>query len=68
MSFLSKESVINCNSAELLSKTTFQKRISPKHGIQVIERNVPASLKKQIIKAIQDSPVVKRYIKKLVKN
>lgn len=66
--FLSKESVIDCNGAELYNRIELQRRIDPKHKIQVTERNIPDSLKTQITKAVQDSPLIKRYIKKLLKN
>lgn len=66
MKFLSKESVVECNNAELIIKKHFGKYVHPKVPLKIITREVPEEIKAKIIKAIKDSPIVKPYIKKLL--
>lgn len=67
LSFLKKESVIECNQPMLIRKIDFGKIIDPEHKFEVITRKIPLDIKKKIVKAIKDSPIVKPFIKKLVR-
>lgn len=64
LSFLSKESVIDCNQPELIGRHELIKMVDPKYGIEMKASQIPLNLQKKIIQAIQNSPVVKKYIKK----
>lgn len=64
--FLKKDSFIDCNQPVLVRKKDFGKIVDFDHKFKVVTRKIPAGLKKRIVKAINDSPVVKPYIKKLV--
>lgn len=67
LSFLSKPSIIDCNQVELIRKEELELRIDPKHKINVISRDIPVKLKDEIVEAIKKSPLVKPYIKNLIK-
>ncbi|KJU87687.1 hypothetical protein MBAV_000119, partial [Candidatus Magnetobacterium bavaricum] len=67
LSFLKVESVIDCNSIELIPKKELLDRIDPTHSIVVKQRNISNELKEEIGRAIKKSPLVKPYIKKLLK-
>ena len=67
LEFLSKESIVDCNEADIVNKIELQKRIDPKYKLKVIERNIPDNLKIQIVRAIKDSPLINEYIKKRLK-
>lgn len=64
--FLEKESVIECNQPFLIPKNELIKVVDQKHKFSVVTRNIPAEIKKKIVKAINDSPLVKPYIKKML--
>jgi hypothetical protein len=65
--FLSVDpSLINCNSVELVAKVELLKRCDPAHGFEMKTPTVPDELKNRIITAIDNSPVVKPIIKKLL--
>jgi hypothetical protein len=61
--FLTAESIVECNQAEITHKKAFASIIHPSYGCQVITRNIPTELDKKIRDAIQQSPVVKSFIK-----
>ncbi len=65
--FLKKESIIECNHPILIHKNKFNKIVDPDHKFKVVKRDLPANIKKKIVKAIKDSPIVKPFIKKLIK-
>lgn len=65
--FLKKASVIDCNQPILIHKNKFGKIIDPDHRFEVVSRNIPKEIKEKIIMAIKDSPIVKPFIKKLIK-
>lgn len=65
--FLSRESVIECNQTEMLSVEELTRRIDPKYSLEVKAREIPLSLKKQVLQAITLSPLVPPYIKHLLK-
>ena len=67
LSFLKKASVIDCNQPILIHKNKFSKIIDPDHKFEVVTRNIPKEIKEKIVKAIKDSPIVKPFIKKLIK-
>lgn len=67
LSFLKKESIIECNQPILVRKIDFGKIIDPDHKFKIITRRIPSDIKKKIVKAIKNSPIVKPFIKKLVK-
>ena len=64
--FLSKESFIDCNRAELIPKSKFSKIIDDKYSFTIKERKISESIKVEIVKAIKNSPLVIPYIKKLI--
>ena len=68
LSFLNKETIIDCNKAELLSKEELKKRIDPDHPCEIKERKVPSYLKREIGSAIIQSPLISAHIKKLIKS
>ena len=67
--FLTKESVIDCNRMELLSKEELLKRIDPKGPceIKAISEKFPSFLKREIFSAIDQSPLISSDIKKTIK-
>ncbi|KAF0144834.1 MAG: hypothetical protein FD156_1405 [Nitrospirae bacterium] len=66
--FLKHESIIECNQALLVSKQEFDKIVDPKVKLDIKMRDIPKELKEKIIEAIKKSPVVKPFIKKLIKD
>jgi hypothetical protein len=67
LSFLSVDpSLINCNNVELVPKAELPKKFDPAHGFEIKLPTVPEELKKRIVAAIRNSPIVKPIIKKLL--
>ena len=66
--FITKESVIDCNRATLIPKSEFPNRIDGNIGLAIKARDLPDDLLKEVLLAIEDSRVVKRYIKAAVKS
>ena len=64
---LKKESIVECNQPLPIRKIDFGKIVDPDYPFKLITRKIPADVKKRIVTAINDSPIVKPYIKKLVK-
>jgi hypothetical protein len=65
--FLSVDpSLIDCNSVELVPKVELSKKYDPAHGFEMKMPDVPVELQQRIIAAIQNSPIVKPVIKKLL--
>ncbi len=67
LSFLKKESIIDCNQPLHVHKSKFDKIVDPDHNFKVVSRNIPDDLKKRIVDAVKASPIVKPFIKKMVK-
>ncbi len=68
LAFLKKPTIIDCNQAELIRKEELiHRRIDPKNGIEVVMSDIPADLKNKIVIAIKNSPLIKPYIKKLIR-
>ncbi|MGR3221359.1 MAG: hypothetical protein ACUZ8H_16305 [Candidatus Anammoxibacter sp.] len=67
LSLLTKKSIIDCNKADLITKTELQNRIDPKSKIEVKEGNLSDNLKIQIVRAINNSPLINDYTKKRLK-
>ncbi|MFV1951913.1 MAG: hypothetical protein ACC630_08185 [Nitrospinota bacterium] len=67
LSFLKKGSIVECNQPVLIHKQKFGKIVDPDHKFKVVSRDIPADIKEKIVKAIKDSPIVKPFIKKLIK-
>ncbi len=67
LSFLKKDSFIDCNQPTLVRKLDFGKIVDSDHKFEVVTRDIPAGLRQKIVKAIKDSPIVKPFIKKLIK-
>ena len=67
LSFLKKMSVIDCNQPKLIHKSHFGKIVDPDHKFTIVTRNIPKEVKEKIVQAIKDSPIVKPFIKKLIK-
>jgi hypothetical protein len=68
LSFLKHESIIECNQPVFVSKQEFDKIIDPKTKLEIKLRDISEDLKKEIVKAIKNSPVVKPFIKKLIRD
>ena len=66
LSFLKKESFIDCNQPVHVHKSKFSKIIDPDHNFKVVSRDIPDDLKKRIVDAVKASPIVKPFIKKMV--
>jgi hypothetical protein len=66
-SFIEKESIIDCNRPFLIPKNELSKIVDPNHKFKVVVKNIPSNIKTAIIKAINNSPIVKPFIKKLLK-
>jgi hypothetical protein len=62
-----KKSVIDCNKAELLSKEELRKRIAPHFPLKIKERTIPSYLKKDVCRAIIQSPLIAPFIKEIIK-
>jgi hypothetical protein len=62
-----KNSVIDCNQAELLSKEELRKRIDSQTPFEIKERKIPSFLKKEVGSAIIRSPLIPKSIKNLIK-
>ncbi len=67
LSFLKHESIVECNQPVFVSKQEFDKIIDPNIKLDIKTRDIPKELKREIVKAIKNSPVVKPFIKKLIK-
>lgn len=65
-SFLSKDSVIDCNQTQIFSKNEFKNKINRKHNFIIKSANITFSLLSEIKVAIKNSPLVKGSIKKLI--
>lgn len=67
--FLNKESVIDCNRMELLSKEELIRRLDPAGPCQIKTRErFPSFLKREIFSAIDQSPLISPDIKKIIKS
>lgn len=67
LSFLKKESLIDCNHPMLVHKSKFGKIVDPDHKFKIVTRDIPDEIKDRIVDAIKDSPIVKPFIKKMIK-
>ncbi|MBI5409365.1 MAG: hypothetical protein HZA14_08370 [Nitrospirae bacterium] len=65
--FLKKASIIDCNQPQLIHKNKFEKLIDSDHKFEVVSRNIPKEIRGKIVKAIKASPIVKPFIKKLIR-
>jgi hypothetical protein len=65
--FLKKVSVIDCNQPMLIYKNKFGKLIDHDHKFDIVSRSIPKEIKEKIVQAIKDSPIVKPFIKKLIR-
>lgn len=64
--FLTTDSVIECNQAEIILRGEFDCIIHPSHGCKLIIDNIPIELTEEIKSAINKSPLVKPFIKKIL--
>lgn len=62
--FIKKESLVDCNIAELLSVEELTKRIDIKIGLILEPQDIDNELKEKILKAILNSPLIPPAIKK----
>jgi hypothetical protein len=62
--FITKESLIDCNKAELLSIEELTKRIDHKIGLNLETQVIDTKLREKILKAILNSPLIPPAIKK----
>jgi len=67
--FLRKETVVDCNNPYLIRKIQVKEFVDEKQGlkIEMSSEKIPPILKNQVIDAIKRSPVVKPFIKKLIR-
>jgi len=65
--FLKQKSIIDCNHAELLTKSELINRIDRSHEWHIKSRKIPLFLKREVCAAIKGSPLISPYVKKLVK-
>ena len=63
--FLKRDSVIECNYTEYLDIQEIIHRIEEEKGFKIEKEKVPAYLKKKIVSAINNSPLVSPLIRKL---
>lgn len=67
LSFLKKESLIECNLPILIHKNQINKIVDPDHKFKIISRDIPEDIKEKIVQAIKASPIVKPFIKQLIR-
>ncbi len=65
-SFLTRESVVECNQAEVIPKGQMKNKIDKEHGFSFKAPEIPILLLEEIKEAIRSSPLVSNYIKKLL--
>jgi len=65
LSFLKKESVIDCNEAEMLMRDELFNICVPRRGREIVcfDNDIQIGIKLAIINGIKNSPIVKPYIK-----
>jgi len=61
-------SLIDCNNVEVVPKADLSNKYDPVYGFEMKMSSVPEALQKKIVAAIQNSPIVKPVVKKLLKN
>jgi len=64
-SYLKKDSVVECNQTEYLSIQEIVHRVEEEKGIKIEKEQIPGYLKKEIVSAINNSPIVIPFVKKL---
>jgi len=64
--FLDRASVIECNQPVLIRKNEMDKIIDPKHKFKIICRDIHRDIKEKIVSAINNSPIVKPFINKML--
>ncbi len=64
--FLKKESIIDCNAPVLILKKEFHKIVDPDYNCKLITRDISLQVRKKVVEAIKNSPIVKPFIKKLI--
>jgi hypothetical protein len=62
--FIKRESLIDCNKAEMLSIEELIKRIDRKIGLNLESQVIDTELKERIVKGILNSPLIPAAIKK----
>lgn len=62
-SFITKESAIDCNKAEKLTKRDLLKRIDKNTGMTIEKHGIESDLKEKIVYAIMNSPLVPPVLK-----
>ncbi len=67
LKFLKKKSIVECNQPQLIRKIDFNKIVDPDHDFKIVARDIPNELKEEIVQAIKASPIVKPFIKKMIK-
>jgi hypothetical protein len=65
--FLKKESIVECNQPILIRKSELSRLVDDKHSFKMINCEVPSGVRSKLISAIKNSPIVKPFIKKLLK-
>jgi hypothetical protein len=60
-----KDSVVECNQVEYLRIEEIIHRVEEEKGFKIEKEQVPTYLKKEVVSAINNSPIVKPFMKKL---
>jgi len=66
-SFLNKDSFINCNVTEYVSHSELIHRIDETAGFKLYDDTIPAYLRKDIVSAIVQSPLVSKFVGNIAK-
>ncbi|TRZ48811.1 hypothetical protein D4S03_09220 [bacterium] len=66
--FLTRESVVNCNQAELMTKFELAQRVDRLSEYRIKACKIPSYLKVDVCTAIRKSPLIPPNLKKLVKD
>jgi len=67
LNFLKKDSLIDCNQAELLTKEELIIRIKHDKNFKLHNHAIPMNIKEKLIKAIKNSPLINVSNKRLLK-
>ncbi len=66
--FLPRESVVNCNQAELMTRFELAQRVDRLSEYRIKDCKIPSYLKVDVCTAIRKSPLIPPNLKKLVKD
>lgn len=64
--FLRKDSLIDCNQTEILTRRQFLERIDMEFGLEIKLNYLPFNLGKEILNAIVKSPLISQKVKDMI--